>query len=131
MTTWLLEGFGTDRRYSDDVRYRAYTSSKRKAEAFNQIPKIQFTDSGHGVVFCATEVKPGARRLEPRYVLDEYVREHLERIKTEAAEAQRAARKRPTQAQLRGELEAAAEAWFEWDQQALDAILGPYRKEES
>lgn len=131
MTTWILKGFNTDSRYPDDVRYRAYTSSKRKAEAFNQIPKIQFTDSGHGVVFCATEVKPGTRRLEPRYALDEYVREHLERIKTDAAAATRESRKRPTQAQLRSELEAAAKAWFEWDQQALDAILGPYRKDES
>lgn len=77
MTTWLLEGFNTDRRYSDDVRYRAYTTSKRKAAAFSRIPKIQFTDSGHGIVFSATELPRRTRKLEPRYGLDEYVREHM------------------------------------------------------
>lgn len=127
MTTWLLEGFNTDRRYSDDVRYRAYTSSKRKAEAFGQIPKIQFTDSGHGIVFSATEVKPGTRRLEPRYGLSDYVREHL----TQHAEAEKAARKPRRQRNFDAKLEAAAKAWFDWDQQALDSILGPYRKDES
>lgn len=34
----------------DDVRYREYTTSARKAKAFEAVPKIQFTDSGHGIV---------------------------------------------------------------------------------
>lgn len=33
-----------------DVRYRSYTTSIRKAEAFRQVPRIQFTDSGHGII---------------------------------------------------------------------------------
>lgn len=52
---WELVAFNTER--SDDIRYFDYTKSKRKAEAFAKIPKIQFTDSGHGVVFVAREVK--------------------------------------------------------------------------
>src|SRR2546426_876869 len=78
MTTWLLEAFNTDRRYPDDVRYRVYTTSKRKAEAFDRIPKIQFTDSGHGIVFSASELPPRTRKLEARYGLADYVREHME-----------------------------------------------------
>lgn len=34
----------------DDVRYREYTTSSRKAKAFKAIPRIQFTDSGHGII---------------------------------------------------------------------------------
>ena len=78
MTTWLLEAFNTDSRYRDDIRYRAYTTSKRKAEAFDRIPKIQFTDSGHGIVFAATELPPRTRRLPTLSGLSEYVREHME-----------------------------------------------------
>jgi hypothetical protein len=33
--------------------------------------------------------------------------------------------------ELQGELEAAAKAWFDWDQTTLDHILGPYRKDEA
>jgi len=76
VTTWLLEGYGTDSRYGDDVRYRAYTTSQKKAEAFNRIPRIQFSDSGHGVVFAATELPPRAKRLPLRHSLADYVRDH-------------------------------------------------------
>ncbi len=70
-----LEAYNTDSRYQSDVRYREYTSSKRRAEAFNQIPKIQFSDSGHGIVFSAREHK-GKRK--PRIsMLSTYVFEHL------------------------------------------------------
>ncbi|KKN44525.1 hypothetical protein LCGC14_0692050 [marine sediment metagenome] len=55
MTVYLLEAFNTDSRYPSDVRYREYTTSKKRAELFDKIPKIQFTDSGHGVVFSAGE----------------------------------------------------------------------------
>ncbi len=77
MPTWLLEGYGTDSRYRDDVRYRAYTTSRKRAEAFNRIPRIQFTDSGHGIVFLATELPPRTRRLPLRHSLSDYVSEHL------------------------------------------------------
>jgi hypothetical protein len=45
-----------------DVRYRAYTTSVAKAEAFKRVPKIQFTDSGHGVVPVVKEMASGERR---------------------------------------------------------------------
>lgn len=66
-----LVAFNTDSRYPNDVRYREYTSSKKRAESFNKIPKIQFSDSGHGIVFSAGEHK-GKRK--PRiHTLSSYV----------------------------------------------------------
>ncbi len=78
MTTWLLEACGTDSHYGDDVRYRAYTTSRKRAEAFGRIPRIQFTDSGHGIVFHATELLPRRKRLPLRHGLSDYIREHME-----------------------------------------------------
>lgn len=79
MTVWLLEAYGTDRRYSDDVRYRAYTTSARKAELFDRIPRIQFTDSGHGIVFRSA---PHHGRRQPlRHGLADYVREQMDALK--------------------------------------------------
>ena len=51
-----------------DIRYRKYTTSKKKAEAFNNIPKIQFTDSGHGIVFLLMNIKD-TKNLLFRYYL--------------------------------------------------------------
>lgn len=59
----------------DDVRYREYTSSIRKAEAFKAIPKIQFTDSGHGIVPVVKDAPK--RREKPISSLREYVTENL------------------------------------------------------
>ena len=73
-----LIGFNTDSRYRDDVRHREYTTSTKKARLFERIPKIQFTDSGHGIVFAAVEHK-GPRK--PTYHMD-YVREQLEILKS-------------------------------------------------
>jgi len=70
-----LEAYNTDCRYSQDVRYREYTSSKKKAEKFNKIPKIQCTDSGHGIVFNSRE--HNGKRKPIVKTLDSYVREHL------------------------------------------------------
>lgn len=77
MSTWMLEAYGTDSRYRDDVRHRSYTRSKRKAEAFSRIPRIQFTDSGHGIAFYAKELQRGERRLPVRSGLSIYIAEHL------------------------------------------------------
>ena len=69
-----LIGYNTDSRYRDDVRHREYTMSAKKAELFRQIPKIQFTDSGHGIVFAAHEhrgPRGSIRRMD-------YVRKQLE-----------------------------------------------------
>ena len=73
-----LIGFNTDSRYRDDVRHREYTTSAKKAQLFGQIPKIQFTDSGHGIVFAASEHRG---RREPTRRMD-YVREQLEILRT-------------------------------------------------
>jgi hypothetical protein len=72
---WELLAYNTDMRYRDDVRYRQYTRSKKKAERFAQIPKIQFTDSGHGIVFVARE-HSGKRKPTIRQVAD-WVRQHM------------------------------------------------------
>lgn len=70
-----LIAFNTDCRYQDDVRYREYTSSRKKADKFKEIPKIQFTDSGHGIVFHTREHH--GRRKPTVSVLSVYVRKHL------------------------------------------------------
>lgn len=75
-----LLAFGTDSRW-DDVRYREYTSSKRRAERFAKIERIQFTDNGHGVVFVVNEHR-GKRGREIRTVSDHVFREEA-RIRKE------------------------------------------------
>ena len=70
---WELIGYGTDSRYLDDVRHREYTSSRKRAEMFKRIPRIQFTDSGHGIVFHAVEHRG---RRKPTRRMD-YVEEQL------------------------------------------------------
>lgn len=92
--TWVLEGFNTDARYGE-VRHREYTTSDRKAEMFNQIPKIQFTDSGHGIVFHAR--KHSGPRL-PTIHMD-YVRTEMRRLAEEQRVARRAT-KRPSRAEV-------------------------------
>lgn len=72
---WELIAFNTDCRYRQDVRYREYTASGRKAEAFDKIPRIQFTDSGHGIEFSASEHKGARKPLVS--TLREYVQKHL------------------------------------------------------
>ncbi len=59
----------------DDIRYREYTTSVRKAEAFKKIPKIQFTDSGHGIVPVVNDHK--GRRDKPIMVLRDHVTGNL------------------------------------------------------
>lgn len=72
--TYELLAYNTDCRY-DDIRYRSYTTSKKKAEAFENIPKIQFSDSGHGIVFVARKHNgPKAKCID---ILRDYVRKHL------------------------------------------------------
>jgi len=78
MAVYLLEGYNTDSRYSADVRYREYTTSKRRAELFDKIPKIQFSDSGHGIVFSATEHK--GHRKPRRTELFHYVFEQIGKL---------------------------------------------------
>lgn len=73
MTTFVLEMRSTQEW--TDVRYRAYTTSIQRAELFKRVPKIQFTDSGHGIVPCVKE-HHGKRKLRI-LILDEYVNDSI------------------------------------------------------
>lgn len=64
MPTYCLEMRSTDNW--QDVRYREYTTSKKKAELFKQVPKIRFTDSAHHII---PFVKEHRGRREPRNML--------------------------------------------------------------
>lgn len=73
MTTYVLEMRSTANW--QDVRYREYTTSAKKAKLFETVPKIKFTDSGHGIV---PHVKEHRGRREPRnMVLADHVRDHI------------------------------------------------------
>jgi hypothetical protein len=65
MSVWELTAYDTEMR---NVRCREYTRSQRTAELWEQIPRIQFTDSGHGIVFIASlhvgRRLPTIRRME-------------------------------------------------------------------
>lgn len=60
----------------EDVRYRQYTTSQRKIAAFKAVPKIQFTDSGHGIVPVVIEVS-GKRKQKLIFALNDYVSEGM------------------------------------------------------
>lgn len=45
---FVLEMRSTDNW--EDVRYRSYTKSAKIAERFKRVPRINFTDSGHGII---------------------------------------------------------------------------------
>ena len=69
MTTYCLEMRST--ADWSDVRYREYTTSAKKAELFKDVPKVRFTDSGHGIVPHVREHR-GAR--QPRNMM---LRDHV------------------------------------------------------
>ena len=73
MPTYVLEMRSTQNW--DDVRYRSYTTSEKRAAKFKSVPKIPFTDSGHGIVPAVRE--HAGRRLPNIWLLDEHVRSHL------------------------------------------------------
>jgi hypothetical protein len=72
---WELLAYSTDSRYGQDIRYRDYTSSRKKAEAFSKIPRIQFTDSGHGIEFISN-IHIGTRKPKI-FILKDYVQKNL------------------------------------------------------
>lgn len=77
MTTYILEMRSTANW--QDVRYREYTTSAKKAEIFKDVPKIQFTDSGHGIVPAVREHVKGPR--EPRnMMLCDHVQDYIAAI---------------------------------------------------
>lgn len=76
MTLYMLEMRNTQRW--EDCRYRSYTTSKDRMEKFRTVPKIQFTDSGHGVVPTVSEVR--SRKLPlivGPYSNADHVAEHM------------------------------------------------------
>lgn len=56
-----------------DCRFRAYTTSRFKSEVFmEKVKKIQFTDSGHGLVPTVSDVK--SRKRDTISILADHVR---------------------------------------------------------
>lgn len=73
MTTYVLEMRSTANW--QDVRYREYTTSAKKAEIFKDVPRISFTDSGHGIV---PHVREHCGHREPRnLLLADHVRDYI------------------------------------------------------
>ncbi len=73
MTTYCLEMRSTAKW--EDCRYREYTTSAKKAELFKTVPKVQFTDSGHGIVPHVHE--HSGRRFPRNMMLADHVQEHI------------------------------------------------------
>jgi hypothetical protein len=75
MTVFVLEMRSTANW--GDVRYREYTTSKKKADLFRLVPKVRFTDTAHGII---PYVKEHRGRREPRNMM---LQEHVaDAIKT-------------------------------------------------
>ena len=70
--TYELLAFATSNP-RNDIRYRRYTRSKLTAERFSKLPRIQFTDSGHGIVFTVREMGKGEKRNTTITYLQDYV----------------------------------------------------------
>lgn len=83
MARWELTAYDTEMR---EDRSREYTTSKRTAELWDKIPRIQFSDSGHGVVFRVREMAAGerAKRVIPRMM---HAHRELRRLRDEAKPA--------------------------------------------
>lgn len=61
-----------------DVRYREYTTSAKKAAIFKGVPKIAFTDSGHGII---PVVREHSGRREPRnMMLCDHVQDYIKAV---------------------------------------------------
>jgi hypothetical protein len=76
MTTYVLEMRSTANW--DDVRYREYTTSAKKAQLFRSVPKVQFTDSGHGIVPSVSEHH--GRRKPRNLMLADHVRDYMKAV---------------------------------------------------
>lgn len=60
-----------------DCRYREYTNGQRRAERFKKVSRIQFSDSGHGIIPVVTECKSRGCRGPEIDVLSDHVRETM------------------------------------------------------
>lgn len=79
MATWELVGFSTEEHGDNAVRHREYTTSERTATLFSLIPRIDFTDSGHGIVFDARPHRGGKKTIRRM----EHVRKHMALLRAE------------------------------------------------
>lgn len=95
MPTWELVAYDTEVR---EDRSREYTRSATLARMWEEIPRIQFTDSGHGIVFSARELAPRTRR-KPTIRRMRHAEEHLARMRRERARRRSPCRER--EAELR------------------------------
>jgi hypothetical protein len=85
VTTYVLELRST--ADYKDCRYREYTTSKRKADLFAKVPRIPFTDSGHGIV---PYVREHSGRREPRnMILQDHVVDSIKVMTQPALPAKR------------------------------------------
>lgn len=66
-----------------DCRYRAYTSSQKMADLFEKVPKIKFTDSGHGLVTVVGKAAPPYRPTIS--ILATYVRTEMRKLEGKTA----------------------------------------------
>jgi hypothetical protein len=64
-----------------DIRYRVYTTNSVRAAAFSKIPRIQFSDSGHGIVFNFRVLEYRERRKPVIRHIESYVRNELASLK--------------------------------------------------
>jgi hypothetical protein len=85
--TYCLELRSTA-NWEGDIRYRAYTKSLKTVERFKTISKIQFSDSGHGIVPVVSEDK--FNRKPTIRTLWEYVEAHYEQCDAKAKRDKRA-----------------------------------------
>jgi hypothetical protein len=69
MTTYCLEMRST--ADWQDVRYREYTTSAKKADLFKQVPAIRFTDTAHHIIPVVKE--HAGRRLPRNTILQDHV----------------------------------------------------------
>lgn len=79
---WCLEAYDTEMR---EARSRRYTTGDLTAEAWERIPRIDFTDSGHGIVFHALEHPRGKKRkpeIQP-FQYDDKLREARRELQRE------------------------------------------------
>jgi hypothetical protein len=62
MARYELIAFSTEEHGENAVRFRKFSTSDNEAEAWRMIPRIDFTDSGHGIVFQARRLEAAEKR---------------------------------------------------------------------
>lgn len=77
--TWELTAVDTQTR---NVRHREYTNSSVRAQAWNRIPRIQFSDSYHGIIFV-TARHHARKRLPYITALQDHVSKHLPELQAD------------------------------------------------